>query len=75
MDTNQYAIELITYLCRNGSVTLHINIIKEAGLRSMRVKYKEENSLYCQNFCDVSLAMGLPTSSGFIKLKKKNTKY
>ena len=32
-------------LCRNGSVTLHIIIIKNAGLRSMRVKYKEENSL------------------------------
>ena len=36
----------------------------------MRVKSKEENSSYCQNFCDVSLAMGLPTSSGFIKLKE-----
>ena len=33
------------YICRSGSVTLHINIIKDAGLRSMRVKYKEENSL------------------------------
>ena len=31
--------------CRNGSVTLHIIIIKNAGLRSIRVKYKEENSL------------------------------
>ena len=31
--------------CRNGSVTLHINRIKDAGLRSMRVKYKKENSL------------------------------
>ena len=51
--------------------TIVDNIIKDAGLRSMRVKYKEENSLYCQNCCDVSLAMGLPTSSGFIKLKKK----
>ena len=52
---------------RTGSVTLHINIIKDAGLRSIRVKYKEENSLWCQNCCDVSLAMDLPTSSGFIK--------
>ena len=33
------------YRWRNGSVTLYINIIKDAGLRSMRVKYKEENSL------------------------------
>ena len=29
--------------CRNGNVTLHINIIKDAGLRSMRVKYKEDS--------------------------------
>ena len=45
-------------------------MIKEVGLRSMRVKYKEENSSLCQNCSDVSLAMGLPISSGFIKLKK-----
>ena len=37
----------------------------------MRVKYKEGNSSLCRNCSDVSLAMGLPTSSGFIKLKKK----
>ena len=39
------ATELHNFSCRNGSVTLHIYIIKDAGLRSMRVKYKEENSL------------------------------
>ena len=48
----------------------NLNIIKEVGLRSMRVKYKEKNSSLCQNGSDVSLAMGLPTSSGFIKLKR-----
>ena len=42
-------------------------IIKDVGLRSMRVKYEEENSSLCQNCSDASLAMGLPTSSGFIK--------
>ena len=35
---------IFSMMCRNGSVTLHIIIIKNAGLRSMRVKYKEENS-------------------------------
>ena len=47
-----------------------VSIIKDVGLRSMRVKYKEENSTLCQNCSDVSLAMSLPTSSGFIELKK-----
>ena len=46
------------------------NIIKDVGLRSMRVKYKEESFSLCQNCSDVSLAMGLSTSSGFIELKK-----
>ena len=50
-----------------------VTIIKDVGLRSMRVKYKDENSLLCRNCSDVFLAMGLPTSSGFIRLKK-NTK-
>ena len=45
-------------------------IIKDVGLRSKRVKYKEENSSLCRNCSDVSLAMGLPTSSGFITFKK-----
>ena len=36
----------------------------------MRVKYKEGNSSLCQNYSDVLLAMSLPTSSGFIELKK-----
>ena len=45
-------------------------VIKEVGLRSMRVKYKEENFSLCRNCSDVSSAMGLPTSSDFIKLKK-----
>ena len=43
---------------------------KKVGLRSMRVKYKEKNFSLCQNCSDISLAMGLPTSSGFIKFKK-----
>ena len=33
-------------------------IIKEIGLRSMKVKSKEENSLFCQNYSEVSLAVG-----------------
>ena len=41
--------------------------------RFMRVKYKEKNYLFCPNFSDVSLAMGFPTSSGFIKLKKTSS--
>ena len=48
-------------------------IIKEVGLRSIRVKYKEENPSLCHKCSDVSLAMALPTSSGFIKFEK-NTK-
>ena len=50
-------------------MTINQYFIKRVGLRSMRVKYKE-NSLLCQNCNDVSLAMGLTTSSGFIKFKK-----
>ena len=49
-----------------------VNIVKDVGLRSMRVKCKEENSSLCQNCSEVSLAIGLLTSPGFIKLK--NTK-
>ena len=52
-----------------------INIIKDVGLRSMRVKCKEKNSLQCQNCSKVSLAMSLPTSSAFIKLKKDKIEY
>ena len=36
----------------------------------MRVKYKKENFSLCRNYSDSSLAMGFPTSSGFIKLIK-----
>ena len=34
-------------------------IIKEIGLQSMSVEYKEENSSLCRNCSDISLAMGL----------------
>ena len=33
-----------------------MNIVKDVGLRSMKVKYKEENSSLCQNCSNVSLA-------------------
>ena len=49
-----------------------VNIIKDVGLRSMGVKYKEKYSSLCQNCSDVSLAIGLPTSLGFIELENTN---
>ena len=46
--------------------------MKKSAITSGTTQYKEENSSLCQNCSDVSLAMGLPTSSGFIKLEKKH---
>ena len=48
--------------------TMLLIIIKEVDLLSMGVKIKEENFSLCRNCSDVSLAMGLLTSSGFIKI-------
>ena len=60
----------ITFLSCSSNILK--GIIKEVSLRLMRVKYKEESSSLCRNCSDISLAMGLPTSLGFIELKEKH---